>query len=569
MEKYIDKFKNIYEAVPQGKVFRISFDATTKNFRLICRDDKPFNEIREAFSVKNNAAFFTERYGYKSQERIYLLNKFGFFPTGMVFEILSWINTQYGSLSCVAISKNCKQYIVDFLMPFKNIERFSLSNVAEDTGRNNELRRLRSTQISQGIDESKCIDSFEYRDYQKESIEALIFNGYGRGLIEIPTSGGKSFIIANFIWNVWKNIDRNYKTLILVPNIQLVAQFYKDLIDYGLDKNILAKFTGAMSKSEKKENDINSAKIVIANRQYVFKNKNLLPHFDMLVADEAHGCIASSTQEFINSLDAKIKIGCSGTLPRDQYQKWQIIGMFGKIVYTEDITKLQDQGFISKLDITLLKVRDKNVDNDRNLLFSLNTNIKFNAEAVASGESDVMFNDAYNAEKEYFSKWYKDLYRPVFKYLINLNSNTLMLFDRIDIGTNLYEYAKELYVGKNVYYIDGSVNVNEREDIRSKFEKSDGNLLIAQNAVMSTGVNIKRLSNLVFLTSSKSFVRTIQSIGRTLRLHYSKDKAHLIDISWNTKYSQKHLEERLKIYRNMYNKKPDRVVNLDVDNNIN
>ena len=244
------------------------------------------------------------------------------------------------------------------------------------------------------------------------------------------------------------------------------------------------------------------------------------------------------------------------------------MGMFGKIVYTEDITKLQDQGFISKLDITLLKVRDKNVDNDRNLLFSLNTNIKFNAEAVASGESDVMFNDAYNAEKEYFNKWYKDLYRPVFKYLINLNSNTLMLFDRIDIGTNLYEYAKELYVGKNVYYIDGSVNVNEREDIRSKFEKSDGNLLIAQNAVMSTGVNIKRLSNLVFLTSSKSFVRTIQSIGRTLRLHYSKDKAHLIDISWNTKYSQKHLEERLKIYRNMYNKKPDRVVNLDVDNSM-
>jgi superfamily II DNA or RNA helicase len=54
---------------------------------------------------------------------------------------------------------------------------------------------------------------------------------------------------------------------------------------------------------------------------------------------------------------------------------------------------------------------------------------------------------------------------------------------------------------------------------------------------MSTGVNIKRLTNLVFLTSSKAFARTIQSIGRTLRLHSSKQKAHLIDLSWNTKYS--------------------------------
>jgi superfamily II DNA or RNA helicase len=54
---------------------------------------------------------------------------------------------------------------------------------------------------------------------------------------------------------------------------------------------------------------------------------------------------------------------------------------------------------------------------------------------------------------------------------------------------------------------------------------------------MSTGVNIKRLTNLVFLTSSKSFNRVIQSIGRTLRLHESKNAAHLIDISFNFKYS--------------------------------
>ena len=45
-----------------------------------------------------------------------------------------------------------------------------------------------------------------------------MFTGHGRGLIEIPTAGGKSFIIANFIWNIWKNIDRNAKALILVPN---------------------------------------------------------------------------------------------------------------------------------------------------------------------------------------------------------------------------------------------------------------------------------------------------------------------------------------------------------------
>lgn len=78
--------------------------------------------------------------------------------------------------------------------------------------------------------------------------------------------------------------------------------------------------------------------------------------------------------------------------------------MFGRVVFIEEITNLQDKGFISKLDITLLKIRVKSIDYDTKLLFSLNTDIKFNADAVANGESDVMFNDAYIAEKDYFNR---------------------------------------------------------------------------------------------------------------------------------------------------------------------
>ena len=219
-----------------------------------------------------------------------------------------------------------------------------------------------------------------------------------------------------------------------------------------------------MNRKEKDSNDIHSAKIVIANRQYVFKNKDKLPKFDILFADEAHTASADSTREFIDSLDTKVKIGCSGTLPREKYAKWQLAGMFGRTLYKVSITDLQDQGFISNVDITLLKVRSKSIDANKNLLFSLNTDIKFNKDAVEAGESDVMFNDAYIAEKEYFNKWYKDLYKPVFEYLIKLNSNTLMLFDRIDIGTGLYEYAKELYVDKQAKSVSQRSRQLHRDD---------------------------------------------------------------------------------------------------------
>ena len=111
---------------------------------MICRDNSAFEELREAFSVKNDAAFFSERYGYQAKERLYAINNFGFFLPGLLFEVLSWIKTQYGGLSCIAMSTNCKKYIDDFLLPLKHIikDRFEISNVSDDTGRNNELVRL-------------------------------------------------------------------------------------------------------------------------------------------------------------------------------------------------------------------------------------------------------------------------------------------------------------------------------------------------------------------------------------------------------------------------------------------
>ena len=102
------------------------------------------------------------------------------------------------------------------------------------------------------------------RPYQEEAVRKLMAEG--RGMIEIPTSGGKSFIIANFIWNLLKHVDPSYRTLIFVPNVQLVEQFLGDLLEYGFAREDLAALHGGMSKRQKALNDPEKAKIVIANR---------------------------------------------------------------------------------------------------------------------------------------------------------------------------------------------------------------------------------------------------------------------------------------------------------------
>lgn len=549
LEEYSDDLQHI-EVYPKGKLFRLTFDSKVHEFRLLCSNYNILEEIRDAFSAQNKAMFFIKQYGYKAESKVYIINKFGYFMPGLLFEILAWIKENFSDLSCLAISNNCKNYIYNYITPLKSLitENFKIYNIAEDLGRNNELKR-------QGN------NSFEFRDYQLNAIERLIKNGYGRGLIEIPTAGGKSFIIANFIWNIYKNFNTQYRYLILVPNKQLVEQFYKDLLDYGFSKEKISKFTAGLNKN----NAYNSeAQIIIGNRQYIFNNKDKLKKIDVLIVDEVHTATAKATEEFITSLNCKIKIGCSGTLPRDKFEKWRLMGLFGRIVYTENITTLQQQGFISKLKITLLKIKDKIVAEDRSLLFHSNSIRKYTVDDMGNA-TDILFDDAYKAEHQYFENHYKELYKPVFNYLFNLNSNTLILFTRIEIGKNLFELAKSFYPNKQVYYIDGSIDVKDREKTRQQFEQSDGNLLIAQVATFSTGINIKRLSNLVFLTSSKSFSQVIQSIGRTLRLHFSKTEAHLIDVSWIPfKYSQRHLNDRLKIYKEMYNKKPDEILEIEI-----
>ena len=542
------------EKFPLGKLFRISYDYVTNSLVLKCFNQDDLEKIIDIYSDNNPSYFYMRQYGYNTPKKISIINTFGYFPSGFLFEILNFIKFQYGSLNVVEMSPNFKMYLNDKLMPLRNFIKenntFTVSNISEDSGRNKEL-----------ISQQK--NPYEYRDYQKISIEKLIINGYGRGLVELPTASGKSFFLCNFIYNIRKNIDpkceKYKKFLLLVPNKQLVSQMYNDFVDYGFDQNEITKFTAGLKKNERYDSN---KSVIIANRQYVFTNKEKLPNIDVLIVDEVHQATADVTRNFIDGLNCGIKIGCSGSIPRVKYQKWVLNGMFGKIVHSEEITKLQQRGFISKLKLYQIKIVDTEVENNRNYLFHTRSYKKYQPDE--NGYSEIPFNAAHDAEHDYYEKHYKELYTPALEYVSKFDENTLILFDRIEFGKRLTEMAPNIFKDKKIHYIDGSVQVKDRMEIVKEMESHGNNVLFAEFAVFSTGINVKRLTNLVFVSSSKSFPRILQSIGRTLRLHSTKNESRIIDISFNFKYSSKHLEERLKIYKSSYNKTPDEIKIIEI-----
>ena len=114
----------------------------------------------------------------------------------------------------------------------------------------------------------------------------------------------------------------------------------------------------------------------------------------------------------------------------------------------------------------------------------------------------------------------------------------------------LEEYLeKELTnLGADAIFLNGSVKSKKRFAEYESIKTQNNRCLICTDKIASTGLNIPRLFNIVFIDFGKSFTKTLQSIGRGLRKASDKDKVTIFDISSTTKYSKKHFNDRIHFY---------------------
>ena len=125
-------------------------------------------------------------------------------------------------------------------------------------------------------------------------------------------------------------------------------------------------------------------------------------------------------------------------------------------------------------------------------------------------------------------------------------------------GKVLYRLIKEKLEktepNRKVFFVSGATDAETREDIRHITENEKNAIIVASSGVFSTGVNIRNLENIIFASPTKSRIKTLQSIGRTLRIGDNSDKAKLYDIvddmtdKSHKNFAVKHFLERIKIY---------------------
>ena len=124
----------------------------------------------------------------------------------------------------------------------------------------------------------------------------------------------------------------------------------------------------------------------------------------------------------------------------------------------------------------------------------------------------------------------------------------------------LQEWLEEKYPDKKVSVITGAVSGSERSQIRTGIENEDGTILLATYATCSTGINMPKLHDIILYANSKSKIKVLQSIGRGLRKHKTKNQIILYDIiddlTYKTQrgrlvenYLIKHLKDRMTYYK--------------------
>ena len=359
---------------------------------------------------------------------------------------------------------------------------------------------------------------FEPRDYQVKAFLYAIRNK--RHMLLSPTASGKSLIIYLIVRYL------QGKTLIIVPTISLVAQLFKDFKDYGYDseKHCHQIFAGESKYSEKP--------IIISTWQSIYKlPKEWFNQFDVVIGDEAHLFKAKSLTTIMSNLtECGYRFGLTGTLDGTQTHRLVLEGLFGRVKKVTTTKELIDTGKLAKFKIKALILK--------------------HSEEVSKQTK----NYKYQEEIEYLVTS-QARNRFIRNLAMSLKGNTLILYQFVEKhGKVLDAMIRDISEDRMIFFVHGKVGVDEREEVRAITEKESNAIIIASYGTFSTGINIRNLHNIVFASPSKSKIRTLQSIGRGLRIGDSKEEATLFDIADDMTHKSKqnftlqHFIERMKIY---------------------
>lgn len=352
------------------------------------------------------------------------------------------------------------------------------------------------------------------RDYQVEAINVCLQNLQGVNVL--PTSAGKTLVTATLS----KLVETYGRTIVIVPNKNLVQQTEEDYRNIGLDVGVLY--------GDRKEYDCQhtictwqSLNVLDKKHKDCLDNDQMQVFLKNLVCIICDECHMVRDQNILHKLmttvfkNIPIRWGLTGTIPEEDFKQMGLFTAIGPQIGALTAKELQDQGVLAQCKVNVYQTQ----------------------ETLVYGNYQEELKFLVTDDKRL--AWMASLIQETSK-----SGNTLVLVDRIETGQKLYNQISDSV------FISGEMKSQDRRDHYKEINFSDNKIMIATYGTTSTGINIARIFNLVLVEAGKSFVRTIQSIGRGLRMADDKDSVNVIDVCSKMKFSNNHLNKRKQFYKN-------------------
>jgi superfamily II DNA or RNA helicase len=352
--------------------------------------------------------------------------------------------------------------------------------------------------------------SVTLRDYQIEIVNKFLETP--QCLQEIATGAGKTLITAALSYKV----EQYGRSIVIVPNKDLVKQTYADYVNLGLDVGVYFGDKKEIGKTHTicTWQSLNSIKKQFKEGKSDFSIQDFAEDVSCVIVDEVHQAKADVLKELLTRDFSHIPLrwGLTGTIPKEKHEKTALKASLGEVVNKLEAKELQDMGVLSNCHVNIVQMLE--------------------TVQYSNYQSELSYLTTDPDRMNYIVDLVKN---------ISQSGNTLVLVDRLKAGELLEKNIE------GATFVHG--NVKDRKSTYDEINTANNQVVIATYGVAAVGINIPRIFNLVLVEPGKSFVRVIQSIGRGVRKASDKDHVEIWDITSTAKYSKKHLTERKRFYK--------------------
>lgn len=364
-------------------------------------------------------------------------------------------------------------------------------------------------------------DPVMFRDYQVEILNRFLENP--QCIQEVATGAGKTIMTAALSHSV----EKYGRSIVIVPNRDLVTQTEADYINMGLDVGV---YFGGRHEYGRTHTictwqSLNNMLKDTQAGKIDYTIADFIEGVVCVIVDEVHMAKADALTALLTTVFARVPIrwGLTGTVPKEKFEFVSIKCSIGDVIGKLSASELQEAGHLAQCHVNIVQLKDH-----------------------------VEYKE-YQQELKYLTE-NVDRVAYIAKLIdtIKDSGNTLILVDRIASGKILQAELSTLFSllsdKPDVVFVNGSTKSKDRKEEYDEFATATNKVFIATYGVAAVGINIPRIFNLVLFEPGKSFVRVIQSIGRGIRKAKDKDFVQIWDITSTCKYAKRHLTTRKKFY---------------------